>query len=100
MSKNGQFTYQAVSDFLNGKLSRKETSELLQVRERTVTRLARRIEVKGLFGVIHGNRDRRPSNKISDIFKRDVMKLVQDKFFDFNMTHCLEVLKYEHKIVV
>lgn len=100
MSKNGQFTYQAVSDFLHGKLSRKETSELLQVRERTVTRMARRIEKKGLFGVIHGNKDRAPSNKISDAFKRDVMKLVEEKYYDFNMTHCLEVLKSELGIVV
>lgn len=100
MSKNGQFTYQAVSDFLQGKLSRKETAELLEVRERTVSRLARRIEKKGLFGVIHGNRERAPSNKKSDAFKSDVMKLVEDKYFDFNMTHCLEVLKERHAILV
>lgn len=100
MSKNGQFTYQAVSDFLHGKLSRRETSELLQVRERTVTRIARRIEKKGLFGVIHGNRDRAPSNKLSDVFKKEVMSLVVEKYFDFNMTHCLEVLKSTHEIVV
>lgn len=100
MSKNGQFTYQAVSDFLHGKLSRREASELLQVRERTVTRLARRVEKKGLFGVIHGNRDRAPSNKLSGDLKAAVMKLVEEKYFDFNMTHCLEVLKSEHEIVV
>ena len=62
MSKNGQFTYQAVSDFLNSKLSRKQTAELLQVRERTVTRLASRIRKKGHFGAIHGNRGRVPSS--------------------------------------
>jgi transposase len=100
MSKNGQFTFQAVSDFLNKKLSRKETSELLQIRERTVTRLARKIEKKGLFGVIHGNRDRAPSNKKSDAFKKSVMKLVEEKYFDFNMTHCLEVLKERDEITV
>jgi transposase len=100
MSKNGQFTYQVVSDFLNNKLSRRETAKLLQVGERTVTRLARRIEKKGLFGVIHGNRDRAPSNKLPDAFKKEVMALVEDKYFDFNMTHCLEVLKSSHGIVV
>jgi len=100
MSKNGQFTYQAVSDFLKGKLSRRETSELLQVRERTVTRMARRIEKKGLFGVVHGNRERAPSNKKSGVFKSDVMKLVEDKYFDFNMTHCLEILKEAHGLEI
>jgi transposase len=100
MSKNGQFIHQAVTDFLQGKLSRLETATLLQVAERTITRMARRIEKSGLFGVIHGNRDKAPSNKLSDILKKEVMKLVEEKYFDFNMTHCLEVLKENEEIVV
>jgi transposase len=100
MSKNGQVTYQAVSDFLAGKLSRRQTAELLQVRERTVSRLARRIEQKGLFGVIHGNREKSPANRKCERFKKSVMELVEEKYFDFNMTHCLEVLKQDHQIVV
>jgi transposase len=100
MSKNGQFTYQAISDFLNGKLSRRETAELLQVRERTVSRMARRIESKGLFGVIHGNREKKPWNKKREDLKKRVMNLVEKEYFDFNMTHCLEVLKERHAIQV
>ncbi len=100
MSKNGQMTHQLVTDFLNGKLSRRETAELLQVRERTVTRLARRIEAQGLLGVIHGNREKSPSNKKCDQLKKSVMNLVEKKYFDFNMTHCLEVLKESHAIEV
>lgn len=100
MSKNGQFIHQVVTDFLQGKFSRSEAATLLEVTQRTITRMARRIEKKGLFGVIHGNRDRAPSNKVSAVFKRDVMKIVEDKYFDFNMTHCLEALKEHEKIVV
>jgi transposase len=98
MSKNGQFTHQVVSDFLQGKLNRREAAELLQVTQRSVTRLARRIESKGLFGVIHGNREKIPSNKKSEKLKKSVMDLVEEKYFDFNMTHCLEVLKESHQI--
>jgi transposase len=98
MSKNGQFTHQVVSDFLNAKLNRKEAAELLNVTERSVTRLARRIESKGLFGVIHGNRDKRPFNKKCEKLQKSVMDLVEEKYFDFNMTHCLEVLKENHNI--
>ena len=100
MSKNGQFTHQAVSDFTQHKLTRKETAEILGVRERTVSRLARRIEKKGLLGVIHGNRERTPSNKIDATFKQAIMRLVEEKYFDFNMTHCLEVLKASHGLEV
>jgi hypothetical protein len=62
--------------------------------------LARRIEKKGLFGVIHGNREKIPSNKKSESFKKSVMKLVEEKYFDFNMTHCLEVLKESHGLEI
>lgn len=100
MSKNGQFTHQAVLDFLQNKLSRRKTAELLQVTERTVSRMARRIEKNGIFGVIHGNRERMPFNKKPDSLKKSVMKLVEDQYFDFNMTHCLEVLKERHAILI
>lgn len=100
MSKNGQVAHQVVSDFLNGKVSRKQAAELLQVRERTVTRMARRIENQGLFAMVHGNRDCTPSNKKPDLFKSKVMKLVENEYYDFNMTHCLELLKARHEIVV
>lgn len=100
MSKNDQFKHQIVSDFLSGKLSRRESAELLNVRERTITRLAKRVKEKGLFGMFHGNRDRCPKNKKSSCFKNEVMKLVQEKYYDFNMTHCLEILKAQHELVV
>lgn len=96
MSKRGQMVYRTVSDFLNGKLSRKEVSELLEVRERTITRIARRIELKGLMAGVHGNRGRRPWNKKHEELKRTVIGLVRQKYFDFNMTHCLEKLKTDH----
>ena len=36
MSKEGQLVYRVVSEFLEGKLYRKEAAELLEVRERTI----------------------------------------------------------------
>ena len=63
LSKRGQLVYRAVSDILEEKLSRKETAEVLEVRERTVTRLARRIEAKRLFAMVNGNRGKLPWNK-------------------------------------
>src|ERR1700761_7167020 len=100
MSKQGQFVYQAVLDFLNGTLSRQETAKLLQVRERTVSRIARRIEAKGLLGVVHGNRSRVPWNRKHDGLKSEVLRLVQQHYFDFNVTHCREKLKQEHGIEI
>ena len=100
MSKQGQLAHQVVSEFLEGKLYRKEAAELLEVRERTITRIARRIEAKGLFATVHGNRGKAPWNKSPEDNKETVMELVARKYFDFNMTHCLEKLKENHGLVV
>ena len=100
MSKQGHFTHQAISDFLQGKLTRRQTAELLGVRQRTVSRLARRIEKKGLLALVYGNRKRAPINRSPREFKQRIMALVEEKYFDFNMTHCLEVLKEREAIIV
>lgn len=100
MSKQGQFLYSTVSDFLNGKLSRKVAAEVLDVSERSVTRMARRVEEKGLFGAVHGNRGKVPWNKKDNDLKDSVMELVERQYFDFNMTHCLEKLRDDHGIKV
>ena len=100
MTKQGQLVYRAVSDFLNGKLSRKEVATVLEVRERTVSRIARRIEAKGMLAGVHGNRNRVPWNKKDEGLKESVMGLVKRQYFDFNVTHALEKLKSEHGIIV
>jgi transposase len=100
MSKKGQLEYQVVLEFIEGRINRRAAAELLQVRERTISRLARRIEQKGLLGVIHANRGRSPSNKKQESLKNIVMQLVEEKYFDFNMTHCLEVLKQNHHLEI
>ncbi|NBV51727.1 ISNCY family transposase [bacterium] len=98
MSKRGQFFYSTVSDFLNNKLCRKDAAELLEVTERSVTRMARRVEEKGLFAGVHGNRGKTPWNKKDGGMKKSVMSLVEKQYFDFNVTHCLEKLREDHGI--
>lgn len=100
MSKQGQFLYSTVADFLNSKLSRKQAAEVLEVSERSITRMARRVEERGLFAAVHGNRGKAPWNKKDKDLKGSVMELVERRYFDFNMTHCLEKLRDEHGIKV
>ena len=57
MSKKEEFRFTAVSSFLSGKLSRIEVATLIQVTERTVSRIARRIEKKGFLAVTHAIAD-------------------------------------------
>lgn len=100
MGKKEQVTYRVIENFLTHKICRREAAELLQIRERTVSRIARRVESKKFMGVVHGNRGRKSPRRLSADLKRDVMCLMQAKYFDFNMTHALEVLKSEHDLKV
>jgi hypothetical protein len=81
-------------------LYRKEAAELLEVEERTVTRIARRIEVKGLLATVHGNRGKTPWNRRTEEQKATVMELVERQYFDFNMTHALEKRWCHEKMLV
>lgn len=96
MSKRQQFEFQVVTDFINLKLKRKEAAQLLEIRERTVSRKARKIEERGLLGIVHGNHKKTPKNKISKDYKENITTLIKKQYFDFNMTHCLEKLVEEH----
>jgi transposase len=100
MSKREVFEFEQVEKFITGQQSRSDTSVLLNCSERTVSRIARRVESKGLLGVKHGNGGKRPINKKSDLLKAHVCKLVRNDYFDYNMSHLKEVLKSTNGITV
>lgn len=100
MGKKEQVTYRVIEDFLTHKICRREAADLLQIRERSIARIARRVEAKKFLGVVHGNRGRKSEKRLPAELKRDVMALMQSRYFDFNMTHALEVLKSEHSLIV
>lgn len=100
MSKKGQFQLDTVSEFLQGRLSRSEAAQLLDTTERTITRIARRIESRGVMGVVHGNQGKDPWNKKTAELKASVIRLMQERYFDFNLCHALDQLKKEHGLLI
>lgn len=100
LSKREEYTVNVIADYRAGKLTRKEAAERLECSERKVTRLVQRIEAKGLQGVLHGNLNKEPKNKTDKELKTRVLQLVREKYLQFNMTHCLEMLAANEKIKV
>ena len=100
LSKDEQFKLMVIEDYRAGRRSRREVSLLLSVSERTVTRLAARVRRSGAPGIKHGNCGRRPAVSTSSEFKNIVMDLVRDRYFDFNIAHCRDMLESEFKIKV
>lgn len=100
MSKNEQFKYVIIEDYRRGELSRQEAADILGVSIKSVQRWAKAIREKGIVGIKHGNCGRSPINQYDDSFKNQIMDLVQQFYFDFNIAHAREMLIERHDITV
>ena len=100
MSVTEQFTFGVLSDFESRKISRAEAAKMLNINERSVSRKARRLRDKGLLGLHHGNKCKKHSNKAPDDLKIQVLKIIRDKYFDFNVTHAKDMLAKHEAIKV
>ena len=96
VTKRKAHEYQIISDFLSRKLSRSDAAKILNVRERTISRKARRLELRGIKYLVHGNKSRIPANKAPRLLKHEIQILIQKEYYDFNIVHLLEVLKKDH----
>lgn len=100
MSAKEQLELDVVVKVSTGTISRKDGQKILNVTERTLRRYLRDYEKSGVLFVKHGNHGRAPVNKAQEVLKERVQKLVKEKYFDFNLTHCLEKLASEEQITV
>ena len=81
-------------------MNRDQGQKILNVSERTLRRYLAEYLQKGVLFVKHGNCDAVPANRSDEELKKAVQSLVKEKYFDFNMTHCLEKLKATENLVV
>lgn len=93
MSNRDQFRLGILNDFNSRKIRRSEAAVLLETTERNVSKMARRVEQKGVWGVLHGNTSKCAHNKSPEELRAQVLKIVKEKYFDFNVTHCKEMLE-------
>lgn len=92
MSKLDQVKYSQALDVIDGRLSLTEFSLLSEKSYRQCQRIVTAVRANGMKGVHHGNRGRVPANKSCAILKQDVLSLMKEKYFDFNLTHFREKL--------
>jgi hypothetical protein len=92
MSSKDQKNYSYVLDVIEGRLSLTEFSLLAEKSYRQCQRTIAAVKANGMKGVQHGNSGRSPTNKSCKILKQDVLRLMKEKYFDFNLTHFAEKL--------
>ena len=92
MSSKNQEVYCFCQDVINGKLTIKELSILIQKSYRQSQRLVEKVKNKGMLGIKHGNYGKIPYNKTSSLIETDVKTLLENDYYDFNLTHFKEMI--------
>lgn len=83
---------EAVERIERGELTVKRAGELLGLSARQVRRMRGKVAGSGAQGVLHGNRGRRPWNRISRSIRAQMVKLRRGKYAGFNDQHFQEKL--------
>ncbi len=95
LSAKQQFQIDRIQSFIAGSLSRRDCAALLNISERTVSRLATAVQTEGLAAILHGNKGKVPINKSPADVKSLAHQLATSKYFDFNILHMHEKLESE-----
>ena len=98
MSKNESVALRILEEFRVGVISRRQAADLLECSERAVSRRTQKLRRKGVEGIKHGNYRKPASSKIAASKRDEMLKLAQETYFDFNMSHCLEMLSERHDL--
>lgn len=77
---------------LAGELDPGEAAAHLQLSTRQVKRLAERLRSEGAAGLVHGNRGRRPVNRVDDTVRASIVDQALTTLAGFNPVHLAETL--------
>ena len=98
MSQKEMKKYDVIKKLINKELNGSDAAKLLDLTTRHVRRLKKKVNEKGIKGLIHGNRGK-PSNRIMpDKEKRKIINLLRKHYHDFGPTLAAEKLEERHKI--
>jgi len=89
-----------MNELLAGRLTGQEASEVLGVTLRHIRRLLAAYRREGAAALAHGNRGRKPANKLEEVTAAEILKLAQGEYADYNDSHFTEELAERHGIHV
>jgi transposase len=100
MSVKNQMEHDLVNRAIRGEMTAKQAARMLGRSYRQTKRLIAKVRRQGMAGVKHGNLGKKPWNLSSPELKQQVITLLRDRYFDFNLTHFAEKLRADHGIDV
>lgn len=87
-----------IQEVMEEKRTLVEGARVLGMSERQGWRLLAQVRKRGAFGVVHGNRGRSSSRRISDKIREKVIHLRQEDYPEFNDRHFTQELLDQEKI--
>lgn len=100
MSQEELQRIKVIENAVAGRLGVKEAAEVLGLSTRQVKRLKQRYRKQRADWVYHGNRGKRPANRIGETVRKQVVELAEGSYKGFNDTHFWEKLKKLEGVVV
>ena len=85
---------------IGGALTLVEASMYLGLSYRQSKRLKAKYQIRGPVGLIHGNRDRKPSNSFEQRLIEQIQNLSQSKYENTNDSHFTEILEEREGITI
>jgi len=92
MSQKEWRRYHLLEMVCEGIITLKEASEEMEVSYRQGKRLKKKFIERGAKGIVHGNRSRISSKRLSEDITKKILELSNEKYLNFNDTHFTEKL--------
>jgi len=89
-----------LNEVLAGRITGKIAAGVLGLSLRHTRRLIAAYRQKGASGLAHGNRGRKPVNKLDETVAEEIVRLAQGNYLDYNDCHFTEELAERHGIAV
>ena len=98
MSQKELSKYEVINKVINEGLKQKEAAKQLNLCERQIRRLKKKIKEQGAKGLVHGNRGKPSNNKLDETELKKIKKLLYKHYYDFYPGHASEKLEENHGI--
>ncbi|MFP5386210.1 MAG: helix-turn-helix domain-containing protein, partial [Bacteriovoracia bacterium] len=95
MSAREQLKLEILVKVSSGLMTQKTAALILNVDARTFRRYLKAYREKDVMSIKHGNSYKKPHNKTCAQIKNEILVLIKDKYFDFNILHLQEKLSEE-----
>ena len=100
MSREEAGRLHIIRQALNKKISQTEAASLIDLSDRQIRRMIKRIREEGDEGICHRSRGKTSNRRIPKKIKDKAIKLFREQYEDFNLVHATEKLSEVHGITL